>query len=59
MQWSARIKDTKDNLENHIDNINGLIAKFNANANQFKEQFPDREPTSKYLILVYKNCRTF
>ena len=33
MQWFARIKDTKDNLENHIENINGLIAKFNANAN--------------------------
>jgi hypothetical protein len=37
MLWYKRIKESKDNLENHIENINELIAKFNLNANQFKE----------------------
>ena len=43
MLWYKRIKESKDSLENHIENINEMISKFNVNANQFKEQFPDRE----------------
>lgn len=37
MLWFKRIKESKNNLEDHIGNINNLIAKFNVNANQFKE----------------------
>jgi len=37
MLWYKRIKESKDNLENHIENINTMIEKFNINANQFKE----------------------
>lgn len=33
MVWFQRIKESKDNLENHIENINDLISKFNINAN--------------------------
>lgn len=33
MLWFKRIKDSKDNLENHIGNINEMIANFNVNAN--------------------------
>ena len=33
MLWYKRIKDSKDNLENHIENINEMIQKFNLNAN--------------------------
>lgn len=43
MLWYKRIKESKDSLENHIENINEMISKFNVNANQFKQQFPDRE----------------
>jgi len=37
MLWYKRIKESKDSLENHIENINEMISKFNVNANQFKE----------------------
>ena len=55
MLWYKRIKESKDNLENHIENINELIAKFNLNANQFKEQFPNRETASKSIL--FYNCQ--
>ena len=29
MVWYQRIKNSKDNLENHIENINEMIQKFN------------------------------
>ena len=47
MVWFSRIKDSKESLDNHIGTIKELIEKYNVNANQFKEQFPDRETSSK------------
>jgi hypothetical protein len=52
MVWFRRIKDSKESLDNHIGTIKELIEKYNVNANQFKEQFPDRETTSKFLRLL-------
>ena len=49
MVWFSRIKDSKESLDNHIGTIKELIEKYNVNANQFKEQFPDRETSSKLL----------
>ena len=33
MLWYKRIKESKDNLESHIENINEMINKFNFDAN--------------------------
>lgn len=33
MLWYKRIKESKDNLENHIETINDMIGKFNLDAN--------------------------
>ena len=33
MVWFQRIKQSKDNLDNHIGTITELIEKFNINAN--------------------------
>lgn len=33
MLWFKRIKESKNDLEKYIGNINNLIAKFNVNAN--------------------------
>ena len=33
MLWYKRIKESKENLENHIENINEMISKFNLDAN--------------------------
>ena len=46
MLWYKRIRESKENLENHIENINTMIEKYNLNANDFKQQFPHLE-TSK------------
>ena len=51
MLWYKRIKDSKDNLENHIDNINEMISKFNVNANQFKQQFPGHQASAPHTHL--------
>jgi len=45
MLWFKRIKESKDSLDNHIENINDMIKKFNSNATQFKQQFPDNKTT--------------
>lgn len=47
MLWYKRIRESKDNLENHIESINDMISKFNTDANQFKNQFANKEITSK------------
>lgn len=47
MLWYKRIKDSKDNLEDHIENINDMISKFNLDADQFKNQFANKEIASK------------
>ncbi len=47
MLWYKRIRESKDNLENHIESINDMINKFNMDANQFKNQFANKEITSK------------
>ena len=51
MLWYKRIKDSKDNLENHIENINEMIQKFNLNANQFKQQFPGHQASAPHTHL--------
>jgi hypothetical protein len=33
MLWYKRIRESKENLENHIENINTMIEKYNLNAN--------------------------
>ena len=33
MLWYKRIKESKEHLENHIENINDMITKFNLDAN--------------------------
>jgi len=33
MLWFKRIRESKENLENHIENINTMIEKYNLNAN--------------------------
>jgi hypothetical protein len=33
MLWYKRIKESKDNLENHIESISEMISKFNLDAN--------------------------
>lgn len=45
MLWYKRIKESKENLESHIENINDMISKFNLDANQFKNQFSNKEIT--------------
>lgn len=50
MLWYKRIRESKESLENHIENINEMISKFNMDANQFKNQFANKEITSKYCI---------
>mmetsp|Transcript_2180 Transcript_2180/g.2104 ORF Transcript_2180/g.2104 Transcript_2180/m.2104 type:complete len:94 (+) Transcript_2180:391-672(+) len=45
MLWYKRIKESKENLENHIENINEMISKFNVDASQFKNQFSNKEIT--------------
>lgn len=47
MLWYKRIRESKESLENHIENINDMISKFNLDANQFKNQFANKEITSK------------
>lgn len=51
MVWFSRIKDSKESLDNHIGTIKELIEKYNVNANQFKEQFPDRETSKPFDYL--------
>ena len=48
MLWYKRIKDSKDGLETHIEQINEMISKFNLDANQFKGKFPNKEVSSKH-----------
>ncbi len=45
MLWYKRIKDSKEGLETHIEQINEMITKFNLDANQFKNKFPNKEVT--------------
>lgn len=33
MLWYKRIKESKENLENHIESINDMISRFNLDAN--------------------------
>lgn len=40
MVWYQKIKNQKDTLEHHITKINDMIGQFNANADDFKQQFP-------------------
>ncbi len=53
MLWYKRIKESKENLESHIENINDMISKFNLDANQFKNQFSNKEIASKITIFIY------
>ena len=48
MLWYKRIKESKENLESHIENINDMISKFNVDATTFKGQFAHKEITSKF-----------
>ena len=48
MVWYQKIKQSKDGLETHIEQINEMISKFNLDANQFKNKFPNKEVTSKH-----------
>lgn len=43
MLWFKNIKESKDNLENHIESINEMIKKFNVDANSFKGKFDQSE----------------
>jgi hypothetical protein len=52
MVWYKRIKEGKDGLETHIEQINEMITKFNLDANLFKGKFPNKEVTSKLRILI-------
>lgn len=45
MLWYKRIRESKESLENHIEQINDMISKFNLDANQFKNQFAGKEIT--------------
>ena len=45
MVWYKRIKESKEGLETHIEQINEMITKFNLDANQFKNKFPNKEVT--------------
>ena len=51
MLWYKRIKESKDGLETHIEQINEMISKFNLDANQFKNKFPNKEVTSKLPLI--------
>lgn len=62
MLWYKRIKESKESLENHMENINEMISKFNVDASQFKNQFATKEITSKFLLyfyLLYRTSRIF
>jgi hypothetical protein len=52
MIWYQRIKSSKEGLETHIEQINEMITKFNLDANQFKNKFPNKEVTSKEPYLA-------
>lgn len=59
MLWYKRIKESKENLESHIENINDMISKFNLDANQFKNQFSNKEIASKFKYIIHSHiCRT-
>lgn len=58
MLWYKKIKQSKDGLETHIEQINEMISKFNLDANQFKNKFPNREVTSKHISLNLIVIRT-
>jgi len=47
MAWYKKIRESKEALENHIENINDMINQFNVNANDFKNMFTKKEVTSK------------
>lgn len=51
MLWYKRIKESKEGLETHIEQINEMITKFNLDANQFKNKFPNKEVTSKFSMI--------
>ena len=53
MLWYKRIKESKEGLETHIEQINEMITKFNLDANQFKNKFPNKEVTSKLHLPIY------
>jgi hypothetical protein len=53
MLWYKRIKESKEGLETHIEQINEMITKFNLDANQFKNKFPNKEVTSKQHLPNY------
>lgn len=58
MLWYKRIKESKEGLETHIEQINEMITKFNLDANQFKNKFPNKEVTSKLsMINLYRASR--
>lgn len=46
MLWYKRIKGQKDQLENHIENINEMISKFNVDAQGFKQNFPGQQTSA-------------
>ena len=50
MLWYKRIKESKESLENHMESINEMISKFNLDANQFKNQFANKEITSNFPL---------
>jgi len=58
MVWYKRIKDGKEGLETHIEQINEMITKFNLDANLFKNKFPNKEVTSKQpRLTLYRASR--
>jgi hypothetical protein len=54
MAWYLRIKGQKDHLESNIQNIQEMIAKYNMDAGEFKEQF-----TNKQIAEPLKYLQTF
>lgn len=53
MLWYQRIKESKDGLETHIEQINEMISKFNLDANNFKGKFPNKEVSSKLFQNIF------
>ena len=52
MLWYKKIKDNKEGLETHIEQIHEMITKFNLDATQFKSKFPNKEVTSKTRFII-------
>ena len=47
MQWYKRIRDKKEGLVNHMQNIDEMIQKYGANVNELRDELPENEIPSK------------